>query len=210
MWGFYTSEAQNYDTIRLSTYRTACKLRFIQKKCNCECYCNTHLILCDKHLPAICQVKFKPNSFRSSFLIIILFLSVHLVDVWNIIEAIRDNGLNTLDVCTEISLARLETIITCIYQQLNKRLPTTHQINVQHNANLLLNFMLAARDRCVMLSGLGMWVWFVLLLFWYCDCVFYSDAQGMLTVFSVKVMLSVLCGGKLVDKLRCEFTYDLN
>lgn len=135
---FTDMKAQNYDTIRLSTYRTACKLRFIQKKCN-----------------------------------------LHLVDVWNTIEAIRDNGLNTLDVCTEISLARLETIITCIYQQLNKRLPTTHQINVQQNTNLLLNFMLAARD---------------------------SDAQGMLTVFSVKVMLSVLCGGKLVDKLRYIFS----
>ncbi|KAL0165146.1 hypothetical protein M9458_040899, partial [Cirrhinus mrigala] len=70
----------------------------------------------------------------------------HLVDVWNMIEAFRDNGLNTLDICTEISVARLETIITCIYQQLNKRLPTTHQINVQHNTSLLLNFMVAAHD----------------------------------------------------------------
>ncbi|XP_067240508.1 dystrobrevin, beta a isoform X5 [Chanodichthys erythropterus] len=135
---FTDMKTQNYDTIRLSTYRTACKLRFIQKKCN-----------------------------------------LHLVDVWNMIEAFRDNGLNTLDVCTEISVARLETILTCIYQQLNKRLPTTHQINVQHNTSLLLNFMVAAHD---------------------------SDAQGRLTVFSVKVMLSVLCGGKLVDKLRYIFS----
>uniref|UniRef100_A0A672RB18 Dystrobrevin n=1 Tax=Sinocyclocheilus grahami TaxID=75366 RepID=A0A672RB18_SINGR len=104
---------------------------------------------------------------------------MHLVDVWNMIEAFRDNGLNTLDVCTEISVARLETIITCIYQQLNKRLPTTHQINVQHNTSLLLNFMVAAHN---------------------------SDAQGRLMVFSVKVMLSVLCGGKLVDKLRYIFS----
>uniref|UniRef100_A0A9J7YJW0 Dystrobrevin, beta a n=1 Tax=Cyprinus carpio carpio TaxID=630221 RepID=A0A9J7YJW0_CYPCA len=130
---FTDMKTQNYDTIRLSTYRTACKLRFIQKKCN-----------------------------------------LHLVDVWNMIEAFRDNGLNTLDVCTEISMARLETIITCIYQQLNKRLPTTHQINVQHSTSLLLNFMLAAHNR--------------------------------LMVFSVKVMLSVLCGGKLVDKLRYIFS----
>uniref|UniRef100_A0A673HDC0 Dystrobrevin n=1 Tax=Sinocyclocheilus rhinocerous TaxID=307959 RepID=A0A673HDC0_9TELE len=135
---FTDMKTQNYDTIRLSTYRTACKLRFIQKKCN-----------------------------------------LHLVDVWNMIEAFRDNGLNTLDVCTEISVARLETIITCIYQQLNKRLPTTHQINVQHNTSLLLNFMMAAHN---------------------------SDAQGRLMVFSVKVMLSVLCGGKLVDKLRYIFS----
>lgn len=30
------SGAQDLDSIRLSTYRTACKLRFVQKKCNCE------------------------------------------------------------------------------------------------------------------------------------------------------------------------------
>ena len=29
--------AQNFDIIRFSTYRTACKLRFIQKKLNCKC-----------------------------------------------------------------------------------------------------------------------------------------------------------------------------
>ena len=32
--------AQNFDIIRFSTYRTACKLRFIQKKLNCtSCEC---------------------------------------------------------------------------------------------------------------------------------------------------------------------------
>ncbi|TRY88494.1 hypothetical protein DNTS_005170 [Danionella cerebrum] len=135
---FMDMKSQNYDSIRLSTYRTACKLRFIQKKCN-----------------------------------------LHLVDVWNMIEAFRDNGLNTLDLRTEISVARLETILTCIYQQLNKRLPTTHQISVQQNTSLLLNLTLAAH---------------------------HSDAQGRLTVFSLKVMLSVLCGGKLLDKLRYLFS----
>lgn len=30
------SGAQELDRIRLSTYRTACKLRFVQKKCNCK------------------------------------------------------------------------------------------------------------------------------------------------------------------------------
>lgn len=28
---------QNFDLIRFASYRTACKLRFVQKKCNCEC-----------------------------------------------------------------------------------------------------------------------------------------------------------------------------
>ncbi|KAF6087874.1 dystrobrevin alpha [Phyllostomus discolor] len=31
---FAEMRAQDLDRIRLSTYRTACKLRFVQKKCN--------------------------------------------------------------------------------------------------------------------------------------------------------------------------------
>ncbi|KAJ8796231.1 hypothetical protein J1605_018028 [Eschrichtius robustus] len=100
--------AQNFDVIRLSTYRTACKLRFVQKRCN-----------------------------------------LHLVDIWNMIEAFRDNGLNTLDHTTEISVSRLETVISSIYYQLNKRLPSTHQISVEQSISLLLNFMIAAYDRLV-------------------------------------------------------------
>ncbi|MCI4395706.1 hypothetical protein PGIGA_G00195110 [Pangasianodon gigas] len=135
---FTEMKAQNFDSIRLSTYRTASKLRFVQKKCN-----------------------------------------LHLVDVWNMIEAYRDNGLNTLEHSTELSVSRLETIVSSIYYQLNKRLPTTYQINVQQSISLLLNFLLAAHD---------------------------SDGQGSVTVFSIKVMLAILCGGKIVDKLRYIFS----
>ena len=71
---------------------------------------------------------------------------MHLVDVWNMIEAFRDNGLNTLEHHTEISVSRLETILSSIYYQLNKRLPTTHQINVEQSISMLLNFMVAAGD----------------------------------------------------------------
>uniref|UniRef100_A0A7D9NK31 Dystrobrevin n=1 Tax=Xenopus tropicalis TaxID=8364 RepID=A0A7D9NK31_XENTR len=105
---FMEMRAQNFDVIRLSTYRTACKLRFVQKRCN-----------------------------------------LHLVDIWNMIEAFRDNGLNTLDHNTEINVSRLETIISSIYYQLNKRLPSTHQIGVDQSISLLLNFMIAAYDRSV-------------------------------------------------------------
>eukprot|EP00062_Callorhinchus_milii_P015059 gi/632964928/ref/XP_007898638.1/ PREDICTED: dystrobrevin beta isoform X7 [Callorhinchus milii] len=135
---FMEMRAQNYDVIRLSTYRTACKLRFVQKRCN-----------------------------------------LHLVDIWNMIEAFRDNGLNTLDHSTEINVSRLETIISSIYYQLNKRLPTTHQISVEQSISLLLNFMIAAYD---------------------------SEGHGKLTVFSVKAMLATMCGGKILDKLRYTFS----
>uniref|UniRef100_A0A3B5L2C5 Dystrobrevin n=1 Tax=Xiphophorus couchianus TaxID=32473 RepID=A0A3B5L2C5_9TELE len=135
---FMEMRAQNFDVIRLSTYRTACKLRFVQKRCN-----------------------------------------LHLVDVWNMIEAFRDNGLNTLDHNAEISVSRLETILSSIYYQLNKRLPTTHQINVEQSIGLLLNFMVATYD---------------------------SESHGKLTVFSMKAMLATMCGGKIVDKLRYVFS----
>ncbi|KAF2985180.1 hypothetical protein EK904_007494 [Melospiza melodia maxima] len=39
---FAEMRAQDLDRIRLSTYRTACKLRFVQKKCNCK-YASTSL-----------------------------------------------------------------------------------------------------------------------------------------------------------------------
>ncbi|XP_045700302.1 dystrobrevin beta isoform X1 [Phyllostomus hastatus] len=135
---FIEMRAQNFDVIRLSTYRTACKLRFVQKRCN-----------------------------------------LHLVDIWNMIEAFRDNGLNTLDHSTEISVSRLETVISSIYYQLNKRLPSTHQISVDQSISLLLNFMIAAYD---------------------------SEGRGKMTVFSVKAMLATMCGGKMLDKLRYVFS----
>ncbi|XP_017549968.1 dystrobrevin, beta b isoform X3 [Pygocentrus nattereri] len=135
---FMEMRAQNFDVIRLSTYRTACKLRFVQKRCN-----------------------------------------LHLVDVWNMIEAFRDNGLSTLDHNAEINVSRLETILSSIFYQLNKRLPTTHQINVEQSIGLLLNFMVATYD---------------------------SEGHGKLTVFSVKSMLATMCGGKIVDKLRYIFS----
>nr|XP_046223282.1 dystrobrevin beta-like isoform X3 [Oncorhynchus gorbuscha] len=135
---FMEMRGQNFDVIRLSTYRTACKLRFVQKRCN-----------------------------------------LHLVDVWNMIEAFRDSGLNTLDHNAEINVSRLETILSSIYYQLNKRLPTVHQINVEQSISLLLNFMVATYD---------------------------SEGHGKLSIFSMKAMLTTMCGGKIVDKLRCIFS----
>lgn len=72
--------------------------------------------------------------------------AVHLVDIWNVIEALRENALNNLDPNTELSVARLEAVLSTIFYQLNKRMPTTHQIHVEQSIGLLLNFLLAAFD----------------------------------------------------------------
>nr|XP_023699137.1 dystrobrevin alpha isoform X13 [Paramormyrops kingsleyae] len=135
---FADMRAQDLDRIRLSTYRTACKLRFVQKKC-----------------------------------------SLHLVDIWNVIEAFRENGLNNMDLSTQFTVARLEAILSTIFYQLNKRLPTTHQINVEQSISLLLNFLLAAYD---------------------------PEGHGKISVFVVKMALATICGGKMMDKLRYIFS----
>uniref|UniRef100_A0AAR2KRH0 Dystrobrevin n=1 Tax=Pygocentrus nattereri TaxID=42514 RepID=A0AAR2KRH0_PYGNA len=135
---FAEMRALELDSIRLSTYRTACKLRFVQKKCN-----------------------------------------LYLVDIWNLIEAFRENGLNTMDLNTEFSVARLEAILSTIFYQLNKRMPTTHQINVEQSILVLLNFLLAAYD---------------------------PEGQGKISAFVVKMALGTLCGGKISDKLRYIFS----
>uniref|UniRef100_A0A667ZCM0 Dystrobrevin, beta a n=1 Tax=Myripristis murdjan TaxID=586833 RepID=A0A667ZCM0_9TELE len=120
------------------TYRTACKLRFVQKRCN-----------------------------------------LHLIDVYHVIEAVRDAGLNAVELNARISGTRLENLVSSLFNQLSKRLPTTHTINPRESTVLLVDFIRAAID---------------------------SEPDSHLTVLSVKAMLAVLCGGKLVDKLRYVFS----
>lgn len=104
---------------------------------------------------------------------------MHLVDIWNVIEAFRENGLNTLEPTNEVSVARLETLISSLYHNLNKRLPTNQQVPVDSKAGLLLNWLLSA---------------------------YTNDSSGNIRVFSIKVALAIMCAGKLVDKLRCKLT----
>ncbi|XP_055644957.1 dystrobrevin beta isoform X2 [Toxorhynchites rutilus septentrionalis] len=129
---------QSFDTIRFASYRTACKLRYVQKSTN-----------------------------------------LHLVDIWNVIEAFRENGLNTLEHQNEVSVSRLETLVSSLYHNLNKRLPPTQQVPVDSKASLLLNWLLAA---------------------------YTGDNSGKIRVFSIKVALAIMCAGKMVDKLRYIFS----
>lgn len=99
------------------------------------------------------------------------------MDIWNVIEAFRENGLNTLEPQSEVSVARLETLVSSLYHNLNKRLTTAQQVPVDSKASLLLNWLLAAYSS--------------------------NDNSGKIKVFSIKVALATMCAGKLVDKLRC-------
>ncbi|XP_015906448.1 dystrobrevin beta [Parasteatoda tepidariorum] len=131
-------KAQNFDVIKFATYRTASKLRFIQKKTN-----------------------------------------MHLLDIWNIIEAFRENGLNALDSRLELTIPRLETLVHSIYFQLNKRLPVSQQIDVEYSATVLVKWFLATYD---------------------------PEETGTVRVFSVKIALAIICAGKITDKLRYIFS----
>lgn len=104
------------------------------------------------------------------------FFAVHLIDIWNVIEAFRENGLNTLEPTNEVSVARLETLISSLYHNLNKRLPSNQQVPVDAKAGLLLNWLLSA----------------------------YTNNNSGIRVFSIKIALAIMCTGKMVDKLRCK------
>ncbi|XP_049879922.1 dystrobrevin beta isoform X1 [Pectinophora gossypiella] len=130
---------QNFDLIRFASYRTACKLRYVQKKCN-----------------------------------------LHVIDIWNVIEAFRENALNTLEPTACVNVTRLETLVSSLYHNLNKRLPPAHQVSVEACSALLLNWLLSAYTT--------------------------GENVGKIRVFSIKVALATMCAGKLMDKLRYIFS----
>jgi len=72
------------------------------------------------------------------------FVSVHIIDIWNVIEAFREHGLNTLEPQAEVNVTRLETLLSSLLHNLNKRLPPPQQVQVDSCSSLLLNWLLAA------------------------------------------------------------------
>ncbi|KAG8319009.1 hypothetical protein J6590_100517, partial [Homalodisca vitripennis] len=103
----------------------------------------------------------------------------HSVDIWNVIEAFRENGLNTLEPQTEVNVSRLEMLVSSLYHNLNKRLPLAQQVHVESLSSLLLNWLLSA---------------------------YAIETLGRIRVFSIKVALATMCAGKLMDKLRYIFS----
>ena len=106
------------DEIRFASYRTAAKLRLLQKR--------TGL--------------------------------VH-IDIWNMIEAFRENGLNRTDAEVLVQRPKIETLVGSLYSSLAKRLPlpqtssntesganTTNTVNqqVETMASWLLSWLVAA------------------------------------------------------------------
>ena len=71
---------------------------------------------------------------------------MHLIDIWNVIEAFRENGLNVLEPQTAVNSSRLDSLLTSLYLALNKRLPLQHQINLDAAVNTVLSFLITTYD----------------------------------------------------------------
>ncbi len=69
-----------------------------------------------------------------------------LVDIWNMIEAFRENGLNSLESTAEVNHQRLESLLATVFLHLNKRLPTAAQINADQSTNQMFNWLVSAYD----------------------------------------------------------------
>ncbi|CAJ0949139.1 unnamed protein product, partial [Mesorhabditis belari] len=105
--------------------------------------------------------------------------NAHLVDIWNMIDSFRENGLNALPIYVQIKASRVELLLTSIFHNLNKRLVSSQHIDTDKSISLLLSFLLGAYDK---------------------------QQTGRLSIFSIKIALATICAGKLVDKLRYMFS----
>ena len=101
------------------------------------------------------------------------------VDIYNVIEAIRENGLHAMSTASPdgiripvITGVKLHTLITSIYYQLSKRLPPSQRINYEESSRLLHSFLLTA--------------------FQFED----PDSANLVPVSSVKTALAILAAGK--------------
>jgi predicted transcriptional regulator len=95
-----------------------------------------------------------------------------------VIETFRDNNFHTLDVLSELEMSKVEQCIQNMYIQLNKRLALNQQINVETQTQLLLAWLF---------------------------CLYDKSRLARIKLFSLKVVLTTLCSGKLVDKLKYTF-----
>lgn len=66
-----------------------------------------------------------------------------MIDIWNVIEAFRENGLNTLESHIEVNVSKFETLITSLYRNLNKRLPTQQHVQDDLLTTILLNWIMS-------------------------------------------------------------------
>ena len=102
---------------------------------------------------------------------------MHLIDLWNVIESFRDTNLSAMDLYAELDAQHVEIFIRNMYVELNKRLSYEQHVNVELQKSLLLAWLLNLYDR---------------------------QRLTHIKVISLKVALTTMCSGKLVDKIKCK------
>ena len=136
----------SHDDIRFASYRTAAKLRSLQK--------HTYL---------------------------------HHIDIWNMMEAFREHGLQEVDHAAKITPARVQALLDTLYDGLQKRLPiSTGSSGPQPPSGQILRAK----------SGLLLsFLWQIM-----------NPAGEKCKIRPLKTALATLSTGKLMDKLRYIFS----
>lgn len=107
---------------------------------------------------------------------------MHLVDLWNMIEAFRENGLNQLGAQQTVNAARVDALVSMLYSALQKRANLAElrldDAGFVDARSTLVGWLVRAFDAD-------------------------SNGAGHVRVFTLKCVLSTLSAGRLVDKLKC-------
>lgn len=76
-------------------------------------------------------------------MLIWFIFAVHTIDIWNVIEAFRESGLNTLESHVEVNVSKFETLLSSLYCNLYKRLPTQQLVHDDLLTTTLLNWIMS-------------------------------------------------------------------
>lgn len=68
---------------------------------------------------------------------------MHMIDIWNVIEAFRENGLNTMESHVEVNVSKFEKLLSSLYKNLNKRLPAEQHVHDDSLTTILLNWIMS-------------------------------------------------------------------
>nr|XP_032808950.1 dystrobrevin beta-like isoform X1 [Petromyzon marinus] len=134
---FTEMRAQNFDAIRLSTYRAACKLRFVQKRCSLHLVDTWSLLevfreqgLAGRADGTVTTGAMAPSGSGGS----------------SGGDGGVGSGVGGGGVGVDMSVAQLERLVLSLYVQLNKKLSSQQQLSAEACSGLLLSFLLAALD----------------------------------------------------------------
>ncbi|XP_022647195.1 dystrobrevin beta-like isoform X2 [Varroa jacobsoni] len=109
------------------------------------------------------------------------------IDIWNVIEAVREQSLNQVAPEAPVDLPRVAALLTTLYEQLNKRVPATEKVDPSVVSSALLGWLRATFPSALAPSDP-------------------LSRTGAIPALSIKVFLAMLSCGKTVDIYRYIFS----